>query len=346
MKIINEHIKSDEYKNVYLIYGDEPYLKKQYRDKLKAAIAGDDTMNYTYYEGEKLSVRDIIDMGNTLPFFAERRLIVIQDSGFFKSSNEQLADYIRNIPDYLIIVFVENEVDKRNKVFKAVNEVGYATEMKPQTTSVLEKWIVGLLKAEGKVISKDAADLLLNKTGASMDLIKGELDKLISYCADRQEVTAVDVEAVCTTQTVSRIFDMIAAIASKKQQQALSLYYDLLTLKEPPMRILYLIVRQFNGVLQVKEELAAGKSSGEIARIMGVAPFIVGKYVSQAKNFKTSQLEEALVDCAEAEEAVKTGRLNEKMAVELIIVKYSGKSSRSFCPEGDGSGQQHTERRG
>ena len=92
MKIINEHIKSNEYKNVYLIYGDEPYLKKQYRDKLKAAIAGDDTMNYTYYEGEKLSVRDIIDMGNTMPFFAERRLIVIQDSGFFKSANEQLAD--------------------------------------------------------------------------------------------------------------------------------------------------------------------------------------------------------------------------------------------------------------
>jgi len=53
MKIINEHIKSNEYKNVYLLYGDEPYLKKQYRDKLKQAIAGDDTMNYSYYEGDK-----------------------------------------------------------------------------------------------------------------------------------------------------------------------------------------------------------------------------------------------------------------------------------------------------
>lgn len=329
MKIINEHIKSNEFKNVYLIYGDEPYLRKQYRDKLKEAIAGDDTMNYTYYEGDRVSVREIIDMGNTLPFFAERRLIVVQDSGLLKSSNDELADYIKNIPDYLIIVFVESEVDKRNKVFKAVSSVGYAAEMKPQTTGVLEKWIVGLLKAEGKVISKEAADLLLNKTGASMELIRCELDKLISYCDDRREVTAEDVEAVCTTQTVSRIFDMIAAIASKKQQQALSLYYDLLTLREPPMRILYLIVRQFNGVLQVQEELAAGRSSSEIAKIMGVAPFIVGKYVSQAKNFKASQLKEALIDCAEAEEAVKTGRLNEKMAVELIIVKYSGKKAEN-----------------
>ena len=147
MKIINEHIKSNEYKNVYLLYGDEPYLKKQYRDKLKQAIAGDDTMNYSYYEGDKIYVKEIKDMGDTLPFFAEHRLIVVENSGFFKSSNDELADYIRNIPDYLIIIFVETEVDKRNKVYKAVNDIGYISEMKQQTPAVLEKWIAGLLKA-------------------------------------------------------------------------------------------------------------------------------------------------------------------------------------------------------
>ena len=76
MKIINEHIKSNEYKNVYLLYGDEPYLKKQYRDKLKQAIAGDDTMNYSYYEGDKISVKEIKDMGDTLTFFSEHSLIL------------------------------------------------------------------------------------------------------------------------------------------------------------------------------------------------------------------------------------------------------------------------------
>mgnify|MGYP000410203615 CR=1 FL=1 len=310
MKIINEHIKSNEYKNVYLLYGDEPYLKKQYRDKLKQAIAGDDTMNYSYYEGDKISVKEIKDMGDTLPFFAEHRLIVVENSGFFKSSNDELADY------------------KRNKVYKAVNDIGYISEMKQQTPAVLEKWIAGLLKAEGKVITRPAAELILNKTGASMDLIRAELDKIISYCGDRNEVTEKDIEDICTTQTVSRIFDMIAAIASKKQQQALELYYDLLTLKEPPMRILYLIVRQFNGIFQVQEELNHGRSNADIARTMGAAPFIVNKYAAQAKNFTPSQLKEALADCAQAEEDVKTGRLNEKMAVELIIVKYSAKNKK------------------
>ena len=323
MKMINEHIKSNEYKNVYLLYGDEPYLKKQYRDKLKQAIAGDDTMNYSYYEGDKIYVKEIKDMGDTLPFFAEHRLIVVENSGFFKSSNDELADYIRNIPDYLIIIFVETEVDKRNKVYKAVNDIGYISEMKQQTPAVLEKWIAGLLKAEGKVITRPAAELILNKTGASMDLIRAELDKIISYCGDRNEVTEKDIEDICTTQTVSRIFDMIAAIASKKQQQALELYYDLLTLKEPPMRILYLIVRQFNGILQVKDLMSRGISGKEIASKIGAAPFVASKYQAQAKYFEMNTLLDALNECAKTEEAVKQGRLNDRLGVELIIIKYS-----------------------
>ena len=97
MKVINEHIKSGEYSSTYLIYGEEDYLKRQYKDKLKEAIIGEDTMNYSYYEDKDCVVKDIIDMGNTLPFFAEKRLIVVENSGFFKASNEELADYVKSI---------------------------------------------------------------------------------------------------------------------------------------------------------------------------------------------------------------------------------------------------------
>lgn len=325
MKIINEHIKTNEFKNLYLLYGDEPYLKKQYRDKLRNAVAGDDTMNYSYFEGDKIQIKDVLDVADTMPFFAQRRLIIIENSGFLKSSNEKLADYISSIPDYLIMVFVENEVDKRNKVYKVINANGYVSEMKPQSQPVLEKWIAGLLRAEKKVINKDALELLLSKTGAGMDLIKSEIEKLVSYCIDTDVITVKDVEAVCSTQTVSRIFDMITAIALKKQQQALKLYYDLLTLKEPPMRILYLITRQFNGMLQVKEEMSRGMNSSEIAKIMGVAPFIAGKYMTQSKYFSSDTIKGALEDFADIEERVKNGRINDKTGVELMIIKYSTK---------------------
>ena len=323
MKVISDDIKKGEFKSVYLLYGEEEYLKKQYRDRLKNAIAGDDTMNYSYYDSDNASVKDIIDVCETLPFFAQKRLVIMENTGFLKSSNDELADYIKHIPDYLVVVMVEKDVDKRNKVYKAVDSVGYICEMKPQTTATLEKWIAGLLAKDNLKISREACDLILDKTGAGMDYIRQETEKLVSYCQGRDVVTVEDVEKVCATQTTSHIFDMISAIANKKQQQALDLYYDLLELKEPPMRILYLIVRQFNGILQVKDLMSRGVSGKEIASKIGAAPCVVGKYQAQAKYFEMNTLLDALNECAKTEEAVKQGRLNDRLGVELIIIKYS-----------------------
>lgn len=329
MKNINDDIKNGEFKQVYLLYGDEDYLKAQYRDKLTKAVAGDDTMNCTrfYRESElakdAIPVKDIISNGDTMPFFAERRLIVIENSGMFTSSNDEMADYIKNLPDYLVIVFVEEKIDKRNKVYKAVNDKGYVSEMSAQPVSTLSKWIASLLKAEGKSITQEAVSCLLDKTGASMNLIKQETEKLLTYACDRPVIEKNDVEAVCATQTFGRIFDMIAAIGNKNEQTALNLYYDLLTLKESPMRILYLIVRQFNGILLTAEGLKVGKNTSQIAKESGNPPFVIGKYATQTKNFQPQTLKDALVDCAAAEQDVKTGRLTDRLAVEMIIIKYS-----------------------
>ena len=110
-----------------------------------------------------------------------------------------------------------------------------------------------LFEKENKNITERDLNLFLDKTGSGMENIRGELEKLFCYCMERDVITAQDIEAVCTRQVSSQIFDMINAVAERRQKAALDLYYDLLTLKEPPMRILFLITRQFNLLLQVKE---------------------------------------------------------------------------------------------
>ena len=85
MKSLNEDLKTGQFKQVYLLYGEESYLKKQYKDRLsKAMLPEGDTMNYAYYEGKGTDVKQVIDLAETLPFFAPRRLIVMEDTGFFK----------------------------------------------------------------------------------------------------------------------------------------------------------------------------------------------------------------------------------------------------------------------
>lgn len=159
-----------------------------------------------------------------------------------------------------------------------------------------------------------------------MENIRGELEKLFCYCMEKDVITAQDIEAVCTKQVSSQIFDMINAVAERRQKAAMDLYYDLLTLKEPPMRILFLITRQFNLLLQVKELRNKGFDANTIGEKVGLAGFIARKYAAQAAKFKEADLRSALTDCVETEEAVKTGRMNDVMSVELLIVKYSAAS--------------------
>ena len=117
----------------------------------------------------------------------------------------------------------------------------------------------------------------------------------------------------------NKVFEMVDAIASHKQRVALDLYYDLLTLKEPPMRILALIGRQFNLLLQVKELRKKGYSAQVISEKTGLHGFVVGKYAKQAERFKTRELREALEACVEADEGVKTGKMNDVMSQELNL---------------------------
>lgn len=321
MQRINEDIKQGNFKQIYLLYGEERYLKKQYTDRLRKALCNDgDDMNVHLYEGKDISVGEIIDLSETLPFLAERRVIFISNSGLFKSGGEKMAEYLTAPNETTFFIFTEDEVDKRSKLFKAVQSKGYASEFGIQDENTLKRWVAGILSKENKKITENTVQLFLTKTGTDMDNIYTELEKLICYCMDKEIITAEDVEAICTTRVSNHIFDMINAIADNQQQKALELYYDLIALKEPPMRILFLIARQCNYLLQVKEMRTKGYDNKTIGSKLGLAPFIAGKYVTQAGRFKTSVLKNAVKQCVEAEEAVKTGRMNDRMSVELLIL--------------------------
>lgn len=325
MKTIDNDIKMGQLKNVYLLYGTEDYLKRQYRDKLKhALVEPDDTMNFSAYEGKDINPKELIDLSETLPFFKEKRMILVENSDFFKNSCDDLAEYMNQVPESTCFVFVEEEVDKRSKLFKAASRAGSAVEFETPKEDMLVRWILGRIQREGKKITQSVMQLFLSKTGSDMENIDKELEKLICYTLDKTEIAAADVEAICTGQTENKIFEMIDAISAKNQKKALDLYYDLLALKEAPMRILFLIARQFQNLLLIKSMSAKGYPAVSIAKTAGMPSFAVQKNLRQAGAFKINQLKEAIEDCGQAEEDVKTGRMADQLAVELLIVKYSG----------------------
>ena len=321
MQTLNQDIKTGEFKQIYLLYGEEAFLKNSYKNRLKEAIIGDDTMNFARFEGKGLDVDELIRLADTMPFFAERRLSLVEDSGFFKSASDALVQYLPSMPDTTILLFVETEVDKRNRLYKKVKDMGYAAELNRQDSAQLARWAGGILTREQKKITKHTMELFLSMAGDDMENIRMELEKLISYTLGREVITDEDVLAVCTVQVTNRIFEMVSAIVNRQPRKAMDLYEDLLTLKEPPMRILFLIARQFNQLLQVKDLMGKGMDKGTIASKLKMQPFVVGKTMPQARQFGREQILSYVEFCVETEEAVKSGRLQDRLAVELLITR-------------------------
>ena len=324
MKNINNHIKENNFSKAYLLFGDEDYLKSTYKKRLINAISGDDTMNLSYYEGKDIDVQDVVDTSNTLPFFADKRLIVIENSGFLKNSSESIASAIKNAPESTCFIFVENEVDKRNKTYKALIENGYVCEMKKQTEDTLMTWAAKMFKDAGKKITRDNMAYFLAKTGNDMNNIKNEADKIISYTGAADEITMEDIDLICTVQTEEHVFAMIDSISEKNKDKVMRLYSDLVALKEPPMKILALLGRQFATLMAVKEMAQEGHPAQVVAEKLGIRSYYIGKYISQSKSFTLKQLRQAVEDCVEADYSIKSGLMTDTYAVELVIMKYSG----------------------
>ena len=238
MKGLIEHIKKKTYKNVYLLSGEEPYLRLQYRDKLKAALVPeDDTMNINRFEGRESDEKAILSLCDTMPFFGDRRLVVVENSGFFASSgHDRLAEYLPDIPETSFLIFVEEDVDKRGKLYKAVKKYGYAAEFAVPNDKVLMQWLASLAGKAGTL------RYFLQLVAHDMFTMSMEMEKLISYVGERDVIEDADLEEICCVHVENKVFDMITEVLSGHQGRAMSLYKDLMALKEPPLRILYLFV--------------------------------------------------------------------------------------------------------
>lgn len=324
MRTIDEDIKNNTFQRAYLLYGAEAYLKKQYKDKLKKALTADgDTMNAGFFQGKETNPKELIDLAETMPFFAEHRLIVVEDSGFFKSGAEELAAYMAQVPETTTFVFSESEADKRSRMYKAVKANGRIVEFAAQNQELLTRWLLGRLKREQKNITRAAMEEFFSRVGTDMGALDREMEKLICYCLERDVIELSDVEAVCPPAVTNKVFDMVGAIIECRRGDALALYYDLLALKEPPMRILYLILRQYNILLQLKDLKRKGMNNSAMAKEAGIPAFAVGRSLGQASRLSASSIKGILSYGVQMEEKVKTGQMNEQIAVELVIMEAS-----------------------
>ncbi|HOP99289.1 MAG TPA: DNA polymerase III subunit delta [Acetivibrio clariflavus] len=333
IEVLKEDIKTNKLKNVYLFYGQEEFLKKYYLDSIEKIIMQNDltAMNKVILEGN-FEISKIEEACETLPVFSEKKLVIVKNSGLFKSgkdgakqqsSREQLIEYLKNVPPYTVLVFYEEEVDKRLKTVDAVKKNGLVVEFSFKKPAELVKWAIKVLKSYNKEINMEDASYLIEICDQGMTEILNEINKLVMFVGERKKVTVQDIEKVCTKSVKSRIFDLTDAVAEKNLDKALKLFNDMLILREPIPKILFMITRQLRHVMEMKLLIMDGMSVKDACAKIGITPYAGKKISSQAERFSIDMLKEGIREAFELDLAIKTGRINDRVAAELLINKLA-----------------------
>ena len=317
-KELNDSIKRGEFKRVYLLYGEERYLVNHYAETLIKALGEPDNFDNT------ANAASIIMAAENLPFLTDMRLVRVRDSKLFasgrKAESEAMTAYLPKVPDTTVLVFTESEVDRRGRLYKKVAELGGAVECAPPSPQALATWLTRIFKEKGKAIDPAAANLLIRYAAHNMTTLSQETGKLAAYTGQRAAVTTQDVEAICSPTLQTRVFDMIAAMASGHKPGALDMYHNMLLMKEQPLMILAMIIRQFRIMLMVKAANEKNMPKTQMAKALGLRSFVVDEALNQTRRLSTEKLFKALCSCQEIDIKIKTGLINAEIGVELLIL--------------------------
>lgn len=319
MQKIENDIRTKTFEKVYLLFGEEDYLCRYYKKLLKMAIIGnDDEMNFSAFDNAFDRVTEIIDLADTLPFFAERRLIIVENSSFFKKES-LLADYIKRIPDTTTILFVDKDVDKRTKMYKAVKDNGYPCEFKLQDNNYLRQFVAKKVARAGKIIRESTCEYMVNTVGSDMNSLANETDKLISYAWDSEEITVNHINSICFQKLEGKVFEMVDSLVTHDKKRAMELYSDILALRENAFGIIALVRMNYNRLLQIADMIENGSGNADIASTMKIKEFFVKKYRNQLREYDTVKLTRAVEETVITEERIKSGNIGEQMGLEIML---------------------------
>ncbi|ONI43841.1 DNA polymerase III subunit delta [Candidatus Epulonipiscioides gigas] len=306
----------------YLIYGKDNYLKNRRLQQLKSnIISADDMMNYTIFDGKNCDINKIIEEAETFPFFSEKKVIVVKESGLFiagrKNDSEKILLWLKNFPQYLYLIFLESKIDKRTMLYKTISKIGQVEEF----DFISSAQIGAIINQEfnNPVIPNNVFNYFLARMPQDINYILLEFEKLQSYCG-KNSITITDIDEVCTLNLEQKIFDLVKLIVKQDTTRALNIYLNLIASKEQPLGILGLIAKQYRNMLQIKDLLKEFNGSREISQIIQIPEFAVRDIISLSQKFENTELVSALKLCLETDRNIKTGKYEAIHGVEFLIL--------------------------
>jgi len=319
----------------YIFHGQDEFSQKETLTGLKSRMGGDPAMvelNTTYLNGRTVQLSQLMHTCNSFPFLSDKRLVVVEGLIERLSDKEQRAErgallnYLPQLPPTTRLVLLErNKLSSNNAFIKlaASSPTGYAKVFNVPQGVMLERWTSQRVEKKEGAIHPRAAELLAANVGGNLRLLEMEITKLLAYVNFARPIQPADVELMTPYMGQVVIFDLVDAIGQRRGQKAAILLRRKLEAGDQPLYLLAMIIRQFRLLIQVREKIEAGAGKDEIARQVKIHPYVAGKLSPQARNFNLPQLEAIYRRLLDTDVAIKTGRLEPAVALELLVAELA-----------------------
>jgi DNA polymerase-3 subunit delta len=324
----------------YAFHGADEFTCAETLAGLKQKLGRPDTvdLNTTYLDGKTLTLAELRHTCDTVPFLAEKRLVVVTDlltrlapqRGHEPTKAQEdylasLADYLPHLPETTRLIFVESKpLSPQHPILRLAQQEarGYAKRFDPPKDRDLPRWIAKRARKHGGEIEPQASQQLAAVVGADLRLLDQELNKLVTYTQSPtggRAITEEDVALLVPYAQAAVVFDLVDALGRRDGHTAARTLHRLLDAGEHPLGLLAMIVRQFRLLIQVKELKDAGESAPEIARQLGIHPFPAGKLYTQATHFTPAQLETVYRHLLDIDVDIKSGKVDAEVALDLLV---------------------------
>lgn len=320
-----QSIKQQTVHGVYLFEGVEENIKNSALMALRKAILPEGMEELNEAVMENPSTDALIAAVETLPFLAEKRLVVVRDHAALigrGEGDERLCAYLSQMPDTTVLIFfVRGKADARKKLAAAIKKAGQVVCFDRLEEGELNRWIVQTFAALGKQCALPTASLLAFTVGNDTGLLRTEIEKLAAHAGEAESVTDEDVRALATRSIECTVFEMVDAVVAGQQGRAFRLMRDMLTAGQDRLGILAMLLRQYRLLQHVKIMQYEKKSSQEITQNLGVKSFAANRYIQQARGYTGGQVRRAVDVCLNTEYRIKTGQLNQEGALEKAMLE-------------------------
>lgn len=337
MPILNESALKDKLKEnpvgVYLIYGEESYLKKTYIDKIvsKTVDPAFEDFNFHTFDGKECTLSEIYESAEAVPMMAETKCVLVKDfplDNLDDNGFEQLERVVSENPDdcALIFSFIAHEPKgaKWNKVVKLFEKYGYPVKLDKKTSMELSKMLESGAKRRGKPFAKGVASYLITCVGSDLNTLLNETEKVCAY-AEGEEVQKSDVDAVCIKSLDAKVFDMIKDLTAGRFDSAFRKLSLLFEQREDEFQILGALIAQYSDIYRAKAAVKSGGRAEMIAKYYNYAgkEFRLSNAAKNSSSLSFNDIAECIEILLWADTTLKSSALNKRLVLEQAVVKLA-----------------------